>query len=60
MRSMTGVSADASASSEMYSKSLRFSLAARRPVNATTAFRVPNLDVHGVWSRIAREGAVVR
>ena len=44
----------------MYSRSLRFSLGARRPVNATTAFLVPNLDVHGIWSRIASDGAVVR
>ena len=35
-------------------------LAARRPVNATMAFRVPNRAVHGICTRIALEGAVVR
>ena len=39
---MAGASAEASASSLMYSRSLRFSLAARRPVNATTALLAPN------------------
>ncbi len=45
---MTGTSVDASASSLMYSRSLRFSLAARKPVNATTALLAPNLDVRGI------------
>jgi len=57
---MTAVSAPASVSSRMYPRSLSFSLAARRPVNATTALRDPNRAVHGVYSKIAGEGAVVR